>query len=69
MLPDMNTNEDGSLTLYIRKDNPGADKETNWLPDDTVYLVMRPNWPKTEAPSVLPPAEGTWKPPGIMKVK
>jgi len=29
MLPDMKKNEDGSLTLYIQKDSPGADKEAN----------------------------------------
>jgi hypothetical protein len=69
MLPGMKTNADGSLTLYIQKDSPGADKESNWLPapNDTIYLVMRLYWPKTEAPSVLPPGEGTWKPPGIKK--
>jgi hypothetical protein len=69
MLPDMKTNADGSLTLYIQKDSPGADKESNWLPapSDTIYLVMRLYWPKTEAPSILPAGEGTWKPPGIVQ--
>ena len=68
MLPNMQKNADGSLTLYIQKDNPGADKEANWLPapNGTIYLVMRLYWPKTEAPSILPPGEGTWKPPGIV---
>jgi hypothetical protein len=70
MLPDMKKNADGSLTLYIQKDSPGADKEANWLPapNDLIYLVMRLYWPKPEAPSILPPGEGTWKPPGIVKV-
>jgi hypothetical protein len=69
MLPNMKKNADGSLTLYIQKDSPGADKETNWLPapNDTIYLVMRLYWPKTEAPSILPAGEGTWKPPGIVR--
>jgi hypothetical protein len=69
MLPNMKKNADGSLTLYIQKDSPGADKESNWLPapNDLIYLVMRLYWPKTEPPSILPPGEGTWKPPGIMK--
>lgn len=69
MLPSMKKNEDGSLTLYIQKDSPGADKEANWLPapNDTIYLVMRLYWPKTEAPSILPAGEGTWKPPGMVK--
>ena len=71
MLPNMKKNEDGSLTLYIQKDSPGADKESNWLPapNDTIYLVMRLYWPKETPPSILPPGEGTWKPPGIVKVK
>jgi hypothetical protein len=70
MLPNMKKNQDGSLTLYIQKDSPGADKESNWLPapNDLIYLVMRLYWPKTEAPSILPAGEGTWKPPGIVKV-
>ena len=67
MLPGMKKNNDGSLTLYLQKDSPGPDKESNWLPapDGPIYLVMRLYWPKTEAPSILPPGEGTWKPPGI----
>ena len=71
MLPNMKKNPDGSLTLYIQKDSPGKDKESNWLPapNDTIYLVMRLYWPKVEAPSILPPGEGTWKPPGIVKAK
>jgi hypothetical protein len=71
MLPDMKKNADGSLTLYIQKSSPGADRESNWLPapSDLIYLVMRLYWPKTEPPSILPPGEGTWKPPGVVKVK
>jgi hypothetical protein len=70
MLPGMKKNADGSLTLYIQNKSPGADKESNWLPapNDTIYVVMRLYWPKTEAPSVLPAGDGTWKPPGIKRV-
>ena len=67
MLPDMKTNPDGSLTLYIQKDPPGKDKESNWLPapNGTIYLVMRLYWPKETPPSILPVGEGTWKPPAV----
>jgi hypothetical protein len=70
MLPTMKTNADGSLTLYIQNKSPGADKESNWLPapNDTIYLVLRLYWPQTEPPSILPPGEGTWQPPGITRV-
>jgi len=68
MLPGMKTNADGSLTLYFQNKSPGADKEANWLPapNGPIYLVMRLYWPKTEAPSILPAGEGSWKPPAIV---
>jgi hypothetical protein len=69
MLPDMKKNPDGSLTLYIQKDSPGAERVSNWLPaaNDEIFLVMRLYWPKTEAPSILPPGEGSWQPPKLVK--
>ena len=69
MLSAMKKNKDGSLTLYIQKDSPGKDKESNWLPapDGPIYLVMRLYWPKKEAPSILPPGEGTWNPPALVE--
>jgi hypothetical protein len=68
MLPGMKTNPDGSLTLYIQKDSPGKDKESNWLPapDGPIYLVMRLYWPKETPPSILPAGKGTWQPPGVV---
>jgi len=68
MLPAMTENPDGSVTLYIQHKTPGKDKEANWLPapDGPIYLVMRLYWPKTEAPSILPPGSGTWQPPAIV---
>jgi hypothetical protein len=71
MLPGMKKNADGSLTLYIQKDSPGADKESNWLPapDGPIYLVMRLYWPKDTPPSILPPGKETWIPPGVVASK
>jgi hypothetical protein len=68
MLPRLKKNADGSITLYIQKDSPGPAKEANWLPapDDPIYLVMRLYWPKETPPSILPPGEGTWKPPAVV---
>jgi hypothetical protein len=70
MLRNMKKNADGSLTLYIQKDSPGKAKEPNWLPapDGPIYLVMRLYWPKETPPSILPPGDGTWKPPGVKQV-
>ncbi len=69
MLPSMKNNADGSLTIYIQKDSPGVDEDSNWLPapNDTIYLVMRLYWPKTTPPSILPAGEGTWQPPGVKR--
>jgi hypothetical protein len=69
MLPGMKKNDDGSLTICLQKDSPGPGQEANWLPapNGPIYLVMRLYWPKTEPPSILPPGEGTWSPPGVVK--
>ncbi len=70
MLPAMKSNPDGSVTLYIQKDSPGKDNESNWLPapDGTIYLVMRLYWPKENPPSILPAGKGSWRPPAVVKV-
>jgi hypothetical protein len=70
MLPELRKNADGSLTIYIQSKSPGADKEANWLPapGGPIYLVMRLYWPKTTPPSILPPGEGSWQPPGVVRV-
>jgi hypothetical protein len=71
MLPDMKKNKDGGLTIYVQKNSPGKEKESNWLPapDGPIYLVMRLYWPKTKPPSILPAGEGTWNPPAIKKTE
>lgn len=50
-------------------DPPGKARESNWLPapNDTIYLVMRLYWPKDAPPSILPPGDGSWKPPGVVR--
>ncbi|HEY9226877.1 MAG TPA: DUF1254 domain-containing protein [Gemmatimonadaceae bacterium] len=53
--------EDGSLTLFIQNESPGADKESNWLPAPSglFHVALRLFWPKKEA------IDGTWRPPAI----
>ena len=43
-------NEDGSLDVYIQKENPGKDKVSNWLPthDGLFSLQARLYWPNPE---------------------
>ena len=67
MLPELKKNNDGSITLYISKDSPGSELESNWLPgpDGEIYLVLRLYWPKLEQPSILPAGSGSWQPPAL----
>jgi hypothetical protein len=69
MLPELKKNADGSVTIYIQSQSPGADNEANWLPapDGPMYLVMRLYWPKTAPPSILSTGEGAWRPPGVVR--
>jgi hypothetical protein len=68
MLDGMRLGTDGSLTIYVQKDSPGKDKESNWLPapNGPMFIAMRLYWPKTEPPSILPPGRGTWNPPKVV---
>lgn len=54
---------DGSLTLYVQNENPGKDREANWLPapKGPFNLTMRLYAPKSEA------LTGRWNPPPIAK--
>ena len=65
MLDDFAFLEDGSLVLYIGKESPGAELESNWLPapDGPFYMVLRLYGPK---PEVL---DGSWTPPQPALVK
>jgi hypothetical protein len=66
MLPDLKKNADGSLTVYIQKDEPTDPvQKANWLPapDGPIYIVMRLYWPKEAA------LNGKWQPPGIKVAK
>lgn len=65
MLPNMKYNADGSLSLYLQKDSPGPEKESNWLPapDGPIYVVMRLYLPRDEVLS------GKWAPPAVVPVE
>jgi hypothetical protein len=57
---------DGSVSLYLQKESPGADKEANWLPapDGKFILMLRMYWPNETAPTIL---NGSWKPPPVKR--
>ena len=59
-------NPDGSLDLYIQHVNPGADKESNWLPapkGGKLTLTLRLYAPKPQV------ADGRWNPPAIRRAR
>jgi hypothetical protein len=59
---DLAFNPDGSLDIWIQRDDPGESRSRNWLPaprDGYFSLVLRLYWPK---PDVL---SGIWQPPTL----
>ena len=58
-------NPDGSLDLYIQRDSPGKDKESNWLPapmSGPFTMNLRLYWPKIDV------LDGSWTPPPVKRV-
>ena len=58
-------NKDGSVDIYIQPQNPGTEKESNWLPSPksgALGITMRLYAPKAEA------LDGRWNPPAIRRV-
>lgn len=60
----LTVNSDGSVDLYLQHENPGPEKEANWLPAPSgkFILMLRLYWPKQTPPSII---DGTWKPPAV----
>jgi hypothetical protein len=58
-------NPDGSLDIYLQRENPGADKESNWLPTppQPFSLHARLYSPRRAA------IDGTWAMPPVVQVK
>ena len=55
---------DGGLTLYIQRNSPGTDKESNWLPSTrsgAFFLIMRTYMPGAEI------VEQKWAPPPVVR--
>ena len=58
-------NHDGSLDIYIQRQSPGVDRESNWLPapaSGAFTMNLRLYWPE---PEVL---VGKWTPPAVQRV-
>ena len=61
---DLQTNEDGSLTIFVQHESPGSARESNWLPSPAgeFSLFLRGYWPE---PAVL---TGEWAPPPVLPI-
>ena len=60
MLPQLKQNADGSVTLYVQKDSPGKDRESNWLPaPDGKFILFSSQSPTTARDVWALPVDGT----------
>ncbi|MFD8011100.1 DUF1254 domain-containing protein [Streptomyces sp. NPDC058955] len=59
----MRTNPDGSLDIHVQQENPGPDREGNWLPAPAgrFNVFLRLYWPQR------PALTGDWTPPALRR--
>jgi hypothetical protein len=66
LTPGLRWNDDGSVDIYIQRESPGPDKESNWLPTtphgELFRIIFRMYNP---GPHIL---NGTWKPQPIRRI-
>ena len=57
---------DGSLVILIQNENPGANRQANWLPapKGKFHLMLRLYWPDENEPSIL---DGSWVVPAVKR--
>jgi len=63
--PGLKKGKDGALEIYLQNENPGVDRESNWLPTPKgpFFLVSQMYGPQR------PLIDGTWKVPTLVEVK
>ncbi|MBF6241032.1 DUF1254 domain-containing protein [Nocardia otitidiscaviarum] len=60
----LTNNPDGSVDIYIQRENPGPEKESNWLPTPAsgdFNLMLRTYWPDQAI------VDGSWNPPAVTR--
>ena len=64
MLPELQRDRDGGLTIYVQHEQPAKDRETNWLPapNGPFMMALRLYLPKPEA------YNGRWTKPLLLRV-
>jgi len=65
LTPGLQWNADGSIDIYIQRESPGTDKESNWLPttpDGELFRIIFRMY--NPGPHIL---NGTWKPQPIQR--
>jgi hypothetical protein len=64
MLPGLEKDPDGGITVAVQHESPGQADEKNWLPAPTgpFWITLRLYWPKTEA------LNGEWKQPQLQRL-
>lgn len=64
MLPGLRKDADGGITLFLQRESPGPERESNWLPtpEGPFWTTLRLYWPKK------PALDGAWTQPALQRV-